>query len=142
MGGQGFPRGWAAGRDEDRQRSEFEAGARGPVSRLSAHPSLVLWNGGNENIWGWMAWGWQEKLSDRTRGWTSSTQLVPQVVREWGPARPASVVPPAPPRPDPEAGRQTDRAPAHLGDRHGRGGVGAVPGAAVPRAARWPRARR
>src|SRR5690606_11332639 len=32
--------------------AEIEAEARENVARLVPHPSLVLWNGGNENLWG------------------------------------------------------------------------------------------
>lgn len=35
-----------------------EAGEQ--VLRLSAHPSLALWCGNNENAEGWARWGWQE----------------------------------------------------------------------------------
>ena len=92
----------AAYPEEEPHRSEFEAEAREHVSRLSAHPSLVLWNGGNENIWGWMDWGWQEKLADRTWGWTYYTQLFPSVIAELDPTRPYSVGSPCSPGAAPE----------------------------------------
>ncbi|MEL7087368.1 MAG: glycoside hydrolase family 2 protein, partial [Planctomycetota bacterium] len=37
--------------EEEPLRTLFEEEARDNVSRLSPHPSLVLWNGNNENIW-------------------------------------------------------------------------------------------
>ena len=52
---RGLPRG------ASRSRSEVEAEARENVARLMPHPSLVLWNGNNENIWGCFDWGWQER---------------------------------------------------------------------------------
>lgn len=39
-----------------------EAEARHQVSRLAAHPCVVLWCGGNECVWGHRAWGWKERL--------------------------------------------------------------------------------
>ena len=32
------------------------------------HPTLVIWNGGNENLWGYEDWGWQEPLDGRDLG--------------------------------------------------------------------------
>ena len=56
-----------------RTGSEFEAEARENVARLAPHPSLVLWNGGNENLWGHEDWGWQERLGGRTLGSPATT---------------------------------------------------------------------
>ncbi|RBM07284.1 glycoside hydrolase family 2 protein [Streptomyces sp. PT12] len=66
---------------------EFEAEARENVARLTPHPSLALWNGGNENLWGWMDWGWQERLDGRTWGLGYYTELFPRVVTELDPTR-------------------------------------------------------
>ena len=33
------------------------------VQRLSCHPSLALWCGGNEDILAWWSWGWKERLA-------------------------------------------------------------------------------
>ena len=30
------------------------------------HPSLVVWNGNNENLWGYDDWGWRRELGDLT----------------------------------------------------------------------------
>ncbi len=67
--------------------SEFEAEARENVARLSSHASLALWNGGNENLWGYMDWGWQEQLEDRTWGHGYYTDLFPRIVAELDPTR-------------------------------------------------------
>ncbi|MBP0574594.1 hypothetical protein J8J27_28195, partial [Mycobacterium tuberculosis] len=58
----------AAYEDEGPLAAEIEAEARDNVARLMPHPSLVLWNGNNENIWGYVAWGWQSELQGRSWG--------------------------------------------------------------------------
>ena len=68
--------------------AEVEAEARDNVTRLMAHPSLVLWNGNNENIWGWFDWGWQRELDGRSWGAGFYLDLFPRVVRELDPGRP------------------------------------------------------
>ncbi|KRD41169.1 beta-mannosidase [Cellulomonas sp. Root930] len=67
---------------------ELEAEAREHVARLTPHPSLVLWNGGNENLWGFLDWGWQEELQGRTWGFRYATELLKGVVAELDPTRP------------------------------------------------------
>lgn len=69
---------------------ELEAEAREHVARLTPHPSLVLWNGGNENLWGFMDWGWQEDLQGRTWGFRYATELLKNIVAELDPTRPYS----------------------------------------------------
>ncbi len=81
----------AAYAEEEPLRSEVEAEAREAVTRLSPHPSLVLWNGNNENIWGHADWGWEEGpdgLHGRTWGWGYYTELLPRVVAELDGSRP------------------------------------------------------
>ncbi|WP_444961959.1 glycoside hydrolase family 2 protein [Nocardiopsis sp. M1B1] len=77
----------AAYPEEEPLWSEFEAEARENVARLTSHASLALWNGGNENLWGFMDWGWQERLGDRTWGYGYYTDLFPRVVAELDPTR-------------------------------------------------------
>ncbi|WP_159945511.1 MULTISPECIES: glycoside hydrolase family 2 protein [unclassified Nocardiopsis] len=77
----------AAYPEEEPLRSEFEAEARENVARLSSHASLALWNGGNENLWGFMDWGWQEQLQGRTWGHGYYTELFPRIVAELDPTR-------------------------------------------------------
>ena len=78
----------AAYPEEEPHRSEFEAEAREHVARLTAHPSLVLWNGGNENLWGFMEWGWRDELQGRTWGHYYYTELFPAIVAELAPTTP------------------------------------------------------
>ncbi|MGV8966871.1 MAG: glycoside hydrolase family 2 protein [Cellulomonas sp.] len=105
---QDFPLACAAYPEEEPHRSEFEAEAREHVTRLSAHPSLVVWNGGNENIWGWMDWGWQDALAGRTWGWTYYTELFPAIIAELDPTRPYSVGSPCSPGAAPESVHPND----------------------------------
>ena len=65
-----------------------EAEARYNVTRLSEHPSLVLWSGNNENLWGYEDWGWQEVLGGRSWGKGFYLGLLPRIVAELDPSRP------------------------------------------------------
>jgi beta-mannosidase len=67
---------------------EVEAEARDNVTRLMPHPSLVLWNGNNENIWGYFDWGWQQRLQGRTWGAGFYFDLLPRICAELDPGRP------------------------------------------------------
>ena len=87
---QDFPLACAAYPEEEPHRTEFEAEAREHVARLTAHPSLVIWNGGNENLWGFEDWGWQEELDGRTWGEGYYHDLFPSIVAELDPTRPYS----------------------------------------------------
>ncbi|MFC4590058.1 glycoside hydrolase family 2 protein [Sphaerisporangium corydalis] len=85
---QDFPFACAAYPEEEPFASEVEAEAREAVTRLAPHPSLVLWNGNNENIEGHADWGWREELGERTWGAGFYYDLLPRVVAELDPARP------------------------------------------------------
>lgn len=65
--------------------SEVEAEARQAITRLSAHPSLAVWNGNNENIWGYVAWGWRPQLVGKTWGNGYYRDLLPKLVEELDP---------------------------------------------------------
>ncbi len=66
-----------------------EAEARHNIARLSAHPSVVLWCGGNECIWGHESWGFKEQLREgQTWGRGFYLELLPQLVAELDPTRP------------------------------------------------------
>ncbi len=78
----------AAYPEESPLADEVEAEARENVARLMPHPSLVLWNGNNENIWGWFDWGWQPTVGDRTWGKGYYVDLLPRIVSEIDPTRP------------------------------------------------------
>ena len=80
----------AAYSEEEPLRGEVIAEAREAVTRLSPHPSLALWNGNNENIWGYEDWGWKEHLGDMTWGLGYYTDILPAIVAELDPTRPYS----------------------------------------------------
>jgi beta-mannosidase len=67
-------------------RDEIEAEARENVTRLMRHPSLVLWNGNNENWLGWDDWDWKQRLAGRSWGAAYYLDLLPRVVAELDPA--------------------------------------------------------
>ncbi|EYD77917.1 Beta-mannosidase [Rubellimicrobium mesophilum DSM 19309] len=78
----------AAYPEEGEFPAEIEAEARDNIVRLMPHPSLVLWNGNNENIWGWFDWGWQGPLGDLSWGRGYYLDLLPRLVEELDPSRP------------------------------------------------------
>jgi beta-mannosidase len=70
----------------------FEAEARDNVSRLARHPSLVLWNGCNENIWGTFDWAedWVKIREEGRQSWGLNyyLKLFPEVVGDLAPTTP------------------------------------------------------
>ncbi|WAB84994.1 glycoside hydrolase family 2 protein [Microcella daejeonensis] len=75
----------AAYSEEEPLRSEIEAEAREAIIRLADHPSLVMMNGNNENIWGYEEWNWQHRLEGRTWGAGYYYDLFPALVSELAP---------------------------------------------------------
>ncbi|MCE6997326.1 glycoside hydrolase family 2 protein [Saccharothrix sp. S26] len=86
---QDFPFACAFYAEEEPLRGEVEAEARENVTRLVSHPSLVLWNGNNENLPAYTDWeGWRDGLEGRTWGGGYYTDLLPGIVAELDPTRP------------------------------------------------------
>ncbi|MGN9763210.1 glycoside hydrolase family 2 protein [Streptomyces sp. SD31] len=85
---QDFPFACAAYPEEQPLRGEVEAEARENVVRLMPHPSLVLWNGNNENLWGFRDWEWEPRLAGDSWGEGYYLGLLPRVVAELDPTRP------------------------------------------------------
>ena len=85
---QDFPFACAAYPEEEPFRSSVETEAKHNVARLSSHPSLVIWNGCNENIWGYFGWGWASQIGDRTWGGGYYFDLLPKICSELDPSRP------------------------------------------------------
>ncbi|WP_371478819.1 glycoside hydrolase family 2 protein [Kitasatospora sp. NBC_00315] len=73
--------------EEQPLRGEVEAEARENVVRLMPHPSLVLWNGNNENLWGFRDWGWEPELAGGSWGEGYYLGLLPRIVAELDPTR-------------------------------------------------------
>ncbi|HEX6681755.1 MAG TPA: hypothetical protein VF062_03130 [Candidatus Limnocylindrales bacterium] len=78
----------AAYAEEEPLAAEFEAEAREAVTRLAGHASLALFNGGNENLWGYASWGWRAQLQGATWGDGYYTKLFPRIVAELAPGTP------------------------------------------------------
>ncbi|GIE93757.1 glycoside hydrolase family 2 protein [Paractinoplanes rishiriensis] len=86
--GQDFLFACAAYPEEEPLAGEIEAEARENVVRLAARPSLVMWTGNNENLWGYEDWGWKPVLNGRTWGSGYYHRLLPRIVAELDPSRP------------------------------------------------------
>jgi beta-mannosidase len=86
--GQDFLFACAAYPEEEPLAGEVAAEGREQVVRLASHPSLVLWTGNNENIWGWHDWGWRERLAERSWGAGYYFAVLPDIVAELDPTRP------------------------------------------------------
>ncbi|GLZ76474.1 beta-mannosidase [Actinorhabdospora filicis] len=86
--GQDFLFACAAYPEEEPLAAEVTAEARDNVARLASHPSLVVWTGNNENLWGHQDWDWIEALGDRTWGAGYYFEVLPAVVAELDPTRP------------------------------------------------------
>jgi beta-mannosidase len=75
--------------EEEPIRSEVIAEARENVLRLSPHPSLITWNGNNENLWLRDAHGWAgDPGGDQSWGEAYYLDLLPGIVSEGDPSRP------------------------------------------------------
>ncbi|MDI6099495.1 glycoside hydrolase family 2 protein [Actinoplanes sp. NEAU-A12] len=75
--------------EEEPLRSEVLAEARDNVTRLSPHPSLVTWNGNNENLWLRGAHGWAgDPGGDLSWGAGYYLEDLPAIVAELDPTRP------------------------------------------------------
>lgn len=101
--------------EEEPHWSRVEAEARHQIARLARHPSLVLWNGCNENLWGYFDWGWVEPTRGRSWGRGYYFDLFPRLCRELDSSRPywpgspysGAFDPPNPPHPnDPATGNR------------------------------------
>ncbi|WP_327659359.1 MULTISPECIES: glycoside hydrolase family 2 protein [unclassified Streptomyces] len=75
----------AAYPEEEPLRSEVVAEADDVVRRLAAHPSVVVWNGANENLLGHEDWGWRAQIRDRTWGEGYYRELLPDAVEAHAP---------------------------------------------------------
>ena len=112
----------AAYPEEEPLAGEIEAEARDNVVRLMPHPSLIHWNGGNENLWGHEDWGWQEQLGSRSWGESYARELFPGSSPSWTPpGRTATTVPAHRGRAPPSGIRTTPTTAATTSGRCGTG---------------------
>ena len=59
------------------------------VARLSRHPSLAIWCGGNEDVLAWWSWGWKDRLKPgQTWGLRYWTETLPAAVAAHDPGTP------------------------------------------------------
>lgn len=75
----------------------IEVEARHEIARLSVHPSVVLWCGGNECVCGYESWGyaatdvdgpWKKRVGAKSWGAGYFFDLLPRLVTEMDPTRP------------------------------------------------------
>lgn len=85
---QDFPFACAAYPEDAETVADVEAEVRDAVTRVGWHPSLAVWNGSNECIWGWFDWDWQEPLAGRPWGLGYYLDLLPRLLAELDPDRP------------------------------------------------------
>lgn len=64
------------------------AEAEQAVARMAAHPSLVLWCGGNETVLGRQHWGWADQIGERGWGAAYYLDVLPGVLARLDPTRP------------------------------------------------------
>ena len=84
---QDFPFACAAYSEEEPMLTEVTQEAKENIVRLMPHPSLVLWNGNNENLWGFQEWGWEPRLQGKTWGREFYHNILPGLVASLDPGR-------------------------------------------------------
>jgi beta-mannosidase len=67
--------------------AEVIAEAKENITRLSPHPSLVVWSGNNENLWLHDREGWAEEIAGRPWGSGYYLDLLPALVADRDPSR-------------------------------------------------------
>lgn len=88
--------------EDDVQAARVTREVEDAVSRIAHHPSLVLWCGCNENLWGWADWGWQEAMgADAAWGRRLYYETIPAALAMLDPERP--YIPGSPFSPDHDA---------------------------------------
>jgi len=86
---QDFAFACAAYAEDDAQVARVEREVADAVRRVGSHPSLALWCGCNENLWGYEDWGWKETLGeDGAWGARLYYDVIPGVLADLDPHRP------------------------------------------------------
>ncbi|UOE44832.1 glycosyl hydrolase 2 galactose-binding domain-containing protein [Agromyces larvae] len=78
----------AAYREDDDVADLVRREAEQAIERLSSHPSVAVWCGGNEAVMGWHGWGWPGIIGNRPWGAGYYTELLPRLVAALDPTRP------------------------------------------------------
>jgi beta-mannosidase len=78
----------AAYSEDEETLALVTAEAEQAVSRMAAHPALVLWCGGNETVLGRQHWGWDDQLGERGWGARYYLEVLPAVLKRLDPSRP------------------------------------------------------
>ncbi|MGI5239770.1 glycosyl hydrolase 2 galactose-binding domain-containing protein [Dactylosporangium sp. CA-139066] len=74
--------------EDEEMTALVTAEAEQAVARMSAHPSLVLWCGGNETVLGRRHWGWADQIGERAWGAGFYLDVLPKVLARLDPTRP------------------------------------------------------
>ncbi|MDR1427943.1 MAG: hypothetical protein LBJ08_09360 [Bifidobacteriaceae bacterium] len=74
--------------EDDEMLALVEAEAEQAVARMSPHPSLAVWCGGNETVLGRHHWGWVDQIGDRGWGARYYLDILPGVLARLDPTRP------------------------------------------------------
>ncbi|GAB1822850.1 glycoside hydrolase family 2 protein [Herbidospora sp. RD11066] len=74
--------------EDDEMVELVTAEAEQAVARMAAHPSLVIWCGGNETVLGWHHWGWADQMGVRGWGARFYMDVLPKVLERLDPTRP------------------------------------------------------
>lgn len=67
---------------------EVAAETTDAINRIASHPSLVVWNGANENIWEHADLDWSSELDGKTWGEGYYLRLLPELVEQLDSGRP------------------------------------------------------
>ncbi|MFG2040581.1 glycoside hydrolase family 2 protein [Dactylosporangium sp. NPDC048998] len=74
--------------EDEEMTALVTAEAEQAVARMSSHPSLVLWCGGNETVLGRHHWGWGDQLGERGWGAAYYLDVLPGVLARLDQTRP------------------------------------------------------
>lgn len=74
--------------EDDSTAALVTAEAEQAVTRMSPHPSLVVWCGGNETVLGRHHWGWGDQIGERGWGTRYYLDILPDVLARLDPTRP------------------------------------------------------
>jgi beta-mannosidase len=78
----------AAYSEDEETAALITAEAEQAVARMSPHPSLVVWCGGNETVLGRHHWGWADQIGERGWGAYYYLNVLPDVLARLDPTRP------------------------------------------------------